>query len=71
MTTRKTIALTIRTFIGKVMSLLLNMLSRFVTTFLSRSKCLYIYIYMRYIYTDIYIYVYTHIHHIYMNHFAV
>ena len=34
MTTRKTIALTRRTFVGKVMSLLLNMLSRLVITFL-------------------------------------
>ena len=34
MTTGKTIALTIRTFVGKVMSLLLNMLSRLVITFL-------------------------------------
>ena len=40
MTTGKTIALTIRTFVGKVMSLLFNMLSRFVTAFLPRSKCL-------------------------------
>ena len=40
MTTGKTIALTIRTFVGKVMSLLLNMLSRLVITFLPRSKCL-------------------------------
>ena len=38
MTTGKTIALTRRTFIGKVMSLLLNMLSRLVITFLPRSK---------------------------------
>ena len=38
MTTRKTIALTRRTFVGKVMFLLLNMLSRLVLTFLSRSK---------------------------------
>ena len=37
MTTGKTIALTRRTFIGKVMSLLFNMLSRLVTTFLPRS----------------------------------
>ena len=41
MTTGKTIALTRRTFVGKVM-LLLNMLSRLVTTFLPRSKCLLI-----------------------------
>ena len=40
MTTGKTIALTRRTFVGKVMSLLLNMLSRLVITFLPRSKCL-------------------------------
>ena len=38
MTTGKTIALARRTFIGKVMSLLLNMLSRLVITFLPRSK---------------------------------
>ena len=42
MTTGKTIALNIWTFVGKVMSLLVNMLSRFVTAFLSRSKCLFI-----------------------------
>ena len=40
MTTGKTIALTRWTFVGKVMSLLLNMLSRLVITFLPRSKCL-------------------------------
>ena len=39
MTTGKTIALTRRTFVGKVMSLVLNMLSRLVITFLPRSKC--------------------------------
>ena len=38
MTTGKTIALTIWTFVGKVMSLLFNMLSRFVTAFLPRNK---------------------------------
>ena len=38
MTTGKTIALTIWTFVGKVMSLLFNMLSRLVITFLPRSK---------------------------------
>ena len=38
MTTGKTIALTRRIFVGKVMSLLLNMLSRLVITFLPRSK---------------------------------
>ena len=42
MTTGKTIALTRRTFVGKVMSLLVNMLSRLVITFLPRSKCLLI-----------------------------
>ena len=39
MTTRKTITLTRWTFVGKVMSLLLNMLSKLVITFLLRSKC--------------------------------
>ena len=42
MTTGKTIALTRRTFAGKVMSLLLNMLSRLVITFLPKSNCLLI-----------------------------
>ena len=42
MTTGKTIALTRWTFAGKVMSLLSNMLSRLVITFLPRSKCLLI-----------------------------
>ena len=42
MITGKIIALTRRTFVGKVMSLLLNMLSRLVITFLPRSKCLLI-----------------------------
>ena len=36
----KTIALTRQTFVGKIMSVLLNMLSRLVITFLPRSKCL-------------------------------
>ena len=40
MTTRETIALTILTFVGKVMSLLFNMLSRFVIAFPPRGKCL-------------------------------
>ena len=40
MTTGKTIALTRRTFIGKVMSLLFNMLPRLLIIFLTRSKCL-------------------------------
>ena len=43
LTTGKTIALTRRTFVGKVMSLLLNMLSRLVLTFLPRSKHLLCY----------------------------
>ena len=42
MTTGKIIALTRRTFVGKVMSLLFNMLSRLVIAFLPRSKCLLI-----------------------------
>ena len=42
MTTGKTIVLTRHTFVGKVMSLLLNMLSRLVITFLPRSKHLLI-----------------------------
>ena len=39
MTTGKTIALTRQTFLGKVMSLLFNMLFRLVMAFLPRSKC--------------------------------
>ena len=42
MTTGKTIPLTRWTFVGKVMSLLFNMLSRLVITFFPRSKCLLI-----------------------------
>ena len=42
MTTRKTTALTRQAFVGKVMSLLFNMLSRLVITFLPRSKHLLI-----------------------------
>ena len=42
MTTGKTIALTRQSFVDKVMSLLLNMLSRLLITFLPRSKCLLI-----------------------------
>ena len=42
MTTRKIIALTRRTFVGKVMPLLFNMLSRLVIALLPRSKCLLI-----------------------------
>ena len=42
MTTGKTIALTIQIFVGKVMSLLFNTLSRFIIVCLPRSKCLFI-----------------------------
>ena len=42
MTSGKTIALTRQTFVGKLMSLLFNMLSRFVIAFLPRTKCLLI-----------------------------
>ena len=42
MTTGKTIALTRQTFVGKVMSLLFNKLSRLVIAFLPRSKHLFI-----------------------------
>ena len=42
MTTEKTIALTIRTFVGNVLSLLFKTLSRFVIAFLPRSKRLLI-----------------------------
>ena len=42
MTTRKTIALTRQTFVGKVMFVFFNMLSRFVTAFLPRTKRLLI-----------------------------
>ena len=42
MTSGKTIALTIWTFVSKMMSLLVKMLSRFVIVFLPRSKCLLI-----------------------------
>ena len=42
MTTGKTIALTRQTFVDKVMSLLFNMLSRLVITFLPRSECVLI-----------------------------
>ena len=42
MTTGKTVALTIWIFVSKVMSLLFNMLSRFVMAFLPRSRCLLI-----------------------------
>ena len=42
MTTGKAIALTVQTFVCKVMSLLFNMLSKFVMDFLPKSKCLLI-----------------------------
>ena len=42
MTTGKTIALTRQTFVGKVMSLLFNMLYKLIITFLPRRKCLLI-----------------------------
>ena len=42
MTTGKTTALIIQTFVGKIMFLVLNILSRLVIAFLSRSKCLLI-----------------------------
>ena len=42
MTTGKTVALTVWTFIGKVMALFYNTLSRFVKAFLPRSNCLLI-----------------------------
>ena len=51
MTTGKTIALTRQTFVSKVMSLLFNMLSRLVITFLTRSKCL------RYLCKDILVFI--------------
>ena len=52
MTTGNTIALTRQTFVGKVMSLVFNMLSRLVIIFLPKSKCLF------YINTHTFIYVY-------------
>ena len=45
-TTGKTIALTRQTFVGKVMSLLFNMLSRFFIAFLPRSKHLLLFVYL-------------------------
>ena len=42
MTTRKTVALTRRTFVGKVMSLLFNVISRFIIDFIARSMSLLI-----------------------------
>ena len=59
MTTGKTIALTIRTFVSKVMSQLFNTLSRFVIAFLPRSKHLHLFIY---IHTHTFVYIHTHTH---------
>ena len=52
MTTGKTIAFTRQTFAGKVMSLLFNMLSRLVITFLSTHKCLFNFMTAVTIYSD-------------------
>ena len=52
MTTEKNIAVTIQIFVGKVMSLLLNMLSRFVIAFLPRNKCLLI-LWLQFLFTVI------------------
>ena len=62
MTPGKTIALTRRTSVGKVMSLLFNMLSRLVITFLPRSKHLLISWLQSYMCIYIYIHTYIHIH---------
>ena len=56
MTTGKTIALTRWTFVGKVMSLPFDMLSRLVITFLPRSKCLLISWHIYYKYTYLFLY---------------
>ena len=56
MTTGKTIALTRRTFVGRVMSLLFNMLSRLVITFLLRNKCRLIYLPIENVQTDTFVY---------------
>ena len=52
MTTGKTIALTSQTFVGKVMSLLFNMLSKLVIAFLSRNKHLFFFFFLFYIVVD-------------------
>ena len=52
MTTGKTIASTRRTFVGKVMSLLFNMLSRLVIAFLPSSKCFFNFMAAVIIYSD-------------------
>ena len=56
MTTEKTIALTRQTLVSKVMSLLLNILSRLVITFLPRSKRLFARIFLNYSF----VWIYTH-----------
>ena len=56
MTTGKTIALTRRTFVGRVMSLVFNMLSRLVINFLLRSKCRLIYLPIENVQTDTFVY---------------
>ena len=60
MTTGKTIALTIQTFIRKVISLLFNMLSMFVIAFLPRSKHLLISWLQSPSAVCVYVYIYTH-----------
>ena len=52
MPTGKTIALTIQIFVGKVMSLLLNMLSKFVMAFLPSSKHLFVSFILKWIKTE-------------------
>ena len=54
MTTGKTIALTRQTFVGKVMSLLFNTLSRFVIAFLSRSKRLLFIFYFLFFFSNVF-----------------
>ena len=54
MTTRKTVALTILTFIVEVVSLLFNMLSRFVIAFLPRSKCLLFFIFILFYFLSVF-----------------
>ena len=65
MTTGKTIALTRRTFVGKVMSLLFNMLSGLVITFLPRSKGL-LFIYL-FIFNSLIFYSWYHYHNLQGN----
>ena len=56
MTTGKTIALTRRTFVGKVMSLLLNMLSRLVITVLPRSSVFFFFLFFKFYFHFILLY---------------